>query len=99
MSIIDLIPIGHDNAVTKKQLMIQTGLDERTIRKEIEEARQSGHIITNLQDGAGYFVPAPEEIALAEAQYKQERARALNILKSNMAINSWIADVKAGRIQ
>lgn len=96
MSIIDLIPIGHDSAVTKKQLMIQT---ERTICKEIEEARQSGHIIINLQDGAGYFVPAPEEIALAEAQYKQERARALNILKSNMAINSWIADVKAGRIQ
>ena len=54
--ILDYIPTGQSNAVTRKELCRRTGLNDRAMRVLIHKAR--GKIpILNLQDGNGYFVP------------------------------------------
>ena len=55
MKIIDYIPVGHKNAVTRKQLVILTGLSDRKIRNMIQEECNREHPILNMQDGKGYF--------------------------------------------
>ena len=54
--ILDYIPTGQSNAVTRKELCRRTGLNDRAMRVLIHKAR--GKIpILNMQDGNGYFIP------------------------------------------
>ena len=78
MDIVDYIPFGRENAVTRTQLRIMTGLNDRKIRDKISEARRDT-VILNMQDGNGYFRPLPEERHLVEAYDKQETARLKSI--------------------
>lgn len=78
MDILSYIPTGRENAVTRKELCIRTGLTDREIRQKIEKARKDGNIIINLQDGKGYYQPeGTEEI---QKQYTQNQKRAMSIL-------------------
>ena len=61
MDIVDYIPFGRENAVTRAQLRSRTGIDDRAIRDMIAAARRDT-VILNMQDGKGYFRPLPEEI-------------------------------------
>ena len=63
------IPIGSQNAVTRKQLKIQTGLNDRTIRDLIHYARRDT-VIINMQDGKGYFIP---DMNCEQDRYKLKR--------------------------
>lgn len=78
MNIIDYIPFGRENAVTRTQLRIVTGLTDRKIRDLIADARRDT-VILNMQDGKGYFQPNPDEINLVQAFEKQEEARLKSI--------------------
>ena len=78
MDIVDYIPFGRENAVTRAQLRSRTGIDDRTIRDMIADARRDT-VILNMQDGKGYFRPLPEERHLVEAYVKQETARLKSI--------------------
>lgn len=51
MDIVKYIPRGKENAVTRMALRLVTGLSDRKVRQEIEEARAAGAIICNDQDG------------------------------------------------
>lgn len=62
-SIIEVIPFGHDNAVTRSELVMMTGMNDRKVRDEINQCKE---LIINLQDGHGYFRPLPEEAELVE---------------------------------
>lgn len=73
-SITDYIPIGKENAVTRAHLRAVTGLPDRKIREEIEQARRKGAIIINAQDGAGYY--QSEGIRDIAKQYRQNEHRA-----------------------
>lgn len=53
---VGLIPVGHENAVTRKYLCAVTGMNDRTVRQMIHEARRN-QVILNLQDGSGYYIP------------------------------------------
>lgn len=77
-SITDYIPFGKENAVTRTHLRAETGLPDRKIREEIEQARRRGAIIINAQDGAGYY--QSEDIKDIAKQYRQNERRALSIL-------------------
>ena len=77
-SITDYIPIGKENAVTRAHLRAVTGLPDRKIREEIEQARRKGAIIINAQDGAGYY--QSEDIKDIAKQYRQNERRALSII-------------------
>lgn len=77
MNIIDYIPVGHRNAVTRDELRLMTGMHDRQIRRAIEKAR-SECIILNVQDGKGYYRPDPhDDVDRAEINifYRQERRR------------------------
>lgn len=46
------IPVGHENAVSRKWLAAKTGMSDRMVRKAIEDSPAP---IINL--GYGYFIP------------------------------------------
>ena len=78
MDIVDYIPFGRKNAITRTRLRIVTGLNDRQIREQISQARRDT-VILNMQDGKGYFRPLPEERHLFESYAKQETARLKSI--------------------
>ena len=78
MDIVDYIPYGRKNAITRTRLRIVTGLNDRQIREQISQARRDT-VILNMQDGKGYFRPLPEERHLVESYAKQETARLKSI--------------------
>lgn len=83
IDIATIIPIGHENAVSRKYLVTKTGLKDRAIRKAIEI---SDAPIINL--GYGYFIPDendPIDQSEAIAYCAQERARAQTIINKMMA--------------
>lgn len=91
MDIVDYIPFGRKNAITRTRLMIVTGLNDRQIREQISQARRDT-VILNVQDGKGYFRPLPEERKLVEAYARQETARLRSIgwsLKAARKMLKW----------
>ena len=86
--IIDHIPIGRDNAVSKEELQRITGFSDRALRRAIQAAREDGALILNAQDGRGYFRADESDIDELKAQYRQDTARALSILRRRKTIRA-----------
>lgn len=80
MTILDLIPEGRCNAISRTELRLRARLNDRVVRELIEQARRQGTIIINLQDGRGYYRPAPEDLVDILKQYRQNDSRAKSIL-------------------
>ena len=90
LKIIDYIPVGHKNAVTRKQLVILTGLSDRKIRNMIQEECNREHPILNMQDGKGYFQPAYDEMHLVRLYRVQENHRTLTNRKKVSEIDKYL---------
>jgi hypothetical protein len=73
MNIIDYIPFGRQNAISRRELCQLAGLPDRLMRREIERARKD-YAILNI-DGSGYFRPTDGEMHLVERWLRQERSR------------------------
>ena len=59
-SIADLLGVGRENAITRRDLERLTGLDGRSVRLLIERERRAGTPI--LADNAsGYYLPASDD--------------------------------------
>lgn len=72
------IPLGKENAITRKSLAIALGIPDRRMREAIEKARADGLMIVNLGDGNGYYQTNDlDEIA---QQYHKDTARAMSVL-------------------
>lgn len=72
-----LIPVGRENARSRKELVSLTGVSDRMIRRAIEES--SLPIINN---GSGYFIPDledPRDITELRAYINQETRRMASI--------------------
>jgi hypothetical protein len=92
MNIVDLIPTGKANAITRAQLCALTGLRDRAVRKLIEIARIEGAIILNAQDGAGYYISDnPIDI---RRQIAQNNSRAMAILKQQKCLRNRLAEIE-----
>ena len=78
MNIIEYIPCGYENAITRENLCCITGLTDRKVRELIFQARRETPII-NLQDGKGYFIPLEEDKKYVEKFVEQETARLKSI--------------------
>lgn len=74
MNIIDRIPVGRKNSITRKRLAIELGITDRKVRDYINEARKQT-VILNFQDGRGYFRPAEDEANLVKRWKLQEESR------------------------
>lgn len=78
MNILDYIPTGHKNAISRRWLQTVTRLNDRKIRDMISAVNTGGEdneLIINLQDGKGYFRPAPGEDRLVGAWKAMESSR------------------------
>lgn len=89
MNIVDFIPHGEINAISRKDLRKVTGLTDRVMRERIAEARRDTPIL-NTQHGRGYFIPLPEETALVERYLKQETSRARSIFWSLQGVRKFL---------
>lgn len=82
MDIINYIPEGFENAISRKQLCKKTGLGDRVVRKLIEEARRETIIVSN-NDGSGYWIypenPTEHERHLLTVFVRQQERRAKSI--------------------
>lgn len=91
MNILDLIPYGKENAISRKRLADLYGGGEqgdRRARKAIEIARKE-NVIVNLQDGSGYYRPLDDEGEAVERQLRQVNSRANKINSQRSAIEEW----------
>ena len=89
VNIVDYIPAGKNNAVTRLQLRIATGMSDRAIRDAIAEARRDVPII-NDQSGRGYYIPTAEELPEARCFLEQEKRRAKSIFWSMKALRAFV---------
>ena len=78
------IPFGRDNAMPRHVLSNVLGLNDRMMRHALQVAREEGVIILNQQDGRGYYQSS--DLKELEAQYRQDTARAMSILKRRKAL-------------
>lgn len=98
IDILEYIPFGHDNAITRKGLSIVLGIDDRMVRDLIHDAREK-HTILNLQDGKGYFRPDPDkpsDIAFVKRYVMQEESRIRNTGMSLKAARKFLKGAKDG---
>lgn len=80
----DYIPMGHENAITYDELVYDTGLTPRQIRRAIEKSEA---VILNLQDGKGFFQFDPytkAEREFAKKYAAQEKSRGWSCIKKAM---------------
>lgn len=78
MDVLAHLMFGKDNAITRTQLSIRTGLSDRQVRRSIEILRRD-YLICNDQDGKGYY--RPRDTKEIRRYFKQEDARAKAILR------------------
>ena len=88
---IDMIPVGRENAISRNELCIMTGMTDRQMRKAIHELRRN-YCILNVQDGNGYFRPTVQEAPLVRRFVLQERSRALSGLWASKGAKEWLKE-------
>lgn len=73
------VPFGRENAISRKLLACELGMDDRRMREAIERARSEGLMIVNDGDGSGYY--QTDDLGELFRQYKRDTAGAMAILK------------------
>ncbi len=107
VTIIDLIPVGRDNAISRDYLVtlcVQHGLvkenlkdKDRAMRDLVGEARKE-YVVLNLSDGNGYYRPTLKEFLDLQRHIRQIRSR---INKEEERLKPELAlyeDYKRGRL-
>mgnify|MGYP006927162435 FL=1 len=96
IKIVDYIPFGKENAISRQQLERVTGLSDRDVREAISLARRNT-VILNLSNGKGYFQPIQgEEDDLVVKYFKQEDSRLKRIGWSLMATRRRVKEIQNG---
>lgn len=94
IKIVDYIPFGKENAISRQQLERVTGLSDRDVREEISLARRNT-VILNLSNGKGYFQPIQgEEDDLVVKYFKQEDSRLKRIGWSLLATRRRVKEIQ-----
>lgn len=95
-SIYDLLPIGAENAVSRRQLSQITGLPDRRLRRRIAEERRAGLLIlsSTSEVGGGYFRAADtQELRRWVAMMQSHIAAILAVIR---AAREAIAEAEGG---
>ena len=96
IKIVDYIPFGKENAISRQQLERVTGLSDRDVREAISLARRNT-VILNLSIGKGYFQPIQgEEDDLVVKYFKQEDSRLKRIGWSLLATRRRVKEIQNG---
>ena len=81
---------GKANARRRTTLCALTGLSDRKVRQEIEDARNRGIFICTAEDGNGYFLS--DDIADLRLQYNKDTARIAAISKRRKHIRDFLKE-------
>lgn len=105
-NIIDLIPIGRENAISRKlltQKCLASGLidgeckdADRQMRKLLERARLDCTIL-NLSDGNGYYRVSHSDLMDLQRYIRQEDKRAKSSFRNHTLARKLYEDYKVGR--
>ena len=96
IKIVDYIPFGKENAISRQQLERVTGLSDRDVREAISLARRNT-VILNLSNGKVYFQPIQgEEDDLVVKYFKQEDSRLKTIGWSLLATRRRVKEIQNG---
>lgn len=93
IKIVDYIPFGKENAISRQQLERVTGLSDRDVREAISLARRNT-VILNLSNGKGYFQPIQGEDDLVVKYFKQEGSRLKRIGWSLLATRRRVKEIQ-----
>ena len=107
ITVADLIPIGRDNAISRKALVSLCeahGLidnlirdKDRAMRKLIEKDRID-HVILNLSTGEGYYRVSQDDMQDLQRYIRQEEKRAKAAFKNIKMAKALYEDYKHGRM-
>lgn len=109
ITIIDLIPVGRDNAISRDYLVtlcVQNGLvdenkspesKDRAMRRLLERARLD-YTILNLSDGEGYYRPSKDDLQDLQKYIRQEESRAKATFRNISNAKALYEDYMHGRI-
>lgn len=87
----------YNQRISRGELSRATGLSDRIMRKTIELLRKDGEFIINNQSGGGYTrleKTAENEVKMME-WVKQEKSRAMKIIKNYMPVEYWLKGQRA----
>ncbi len=107
VSIIDLIPVGRNNAISRDDLIqkcVSAGLvDQNTIYKDRAMRRLLGKAridctILNISDGRGYYRVSREDLQDLQRYIRQEDNRAKAAFRNHTLAKKLYEDYRAGRI-
>ena len=62
--IVDYIPKGKNNKISRQSLVLCTGLPDRSVRRLISAARADGHAIVGDPEGGYYMAETEEDVML-----------------------------------
>lgn len=75
MKLVDLIPVGAENAIPKSELIKITGLSDRALRLQVSHERRAGYPILTDCTNSGYYLPENEADAVRFVRSMRKRAR------------------------
>lgn len=75
---LNLIPIGKENAIKRSELCALSGLPDRRMRMEIEALQMQGYPIVAQLDGSGYYIPRTPEGRIFYVKILRKYAKELN---------------------
>lgn len=109
VTIIDLIPTGRDNAISRDYLVtlcVQKGLVDQKLRPEsrdramrrlLEKARLD-YTVLNLSRGEGYYRPSRDDLQDLQRYIRQEENRAKSTFRNISNAKALYEDYKRGRL-
>ena len=97
MNILDYIPNGKDNAISRSRLCQMTGLSDRDVRSYISNARLET-VILNNSDGSGYYRPLLTEKEEVRKYINQELKRIKSIAIGLYVTRSFYEDLEHERL-
>lgn len=107
ITIADLIPVGRENAISRKSLVLlcaEQGLIENSIRDKDRAMRlliqkdRKDFVILNLSNGDGYYRSSIEDAQDLQRYILQEESRAKSAFKNLKMARALYEDYKHGRV-
>ena len=75
-SIYDLLPVGAENAVSRRELSALTGIEDRQLRRQIAKERRAGALILSSSEiNGGYYKAASREELRRYVRSMQSRCK------------------------
>lgn len=86
--VLELIPMGRENAIKRRELAELASLTDRQMRRAIQQLRAEGAPILNDMDGRGYYVSY--EKREMQRQIKQIKSRISELAKQQAYLERYI---------